>query len=102
MQTHAYSKIWFYLTILPSVVVLLGSILVTSAYIFKWGVENEIPVAMLLALFFAEISMVISGLGIVGFIKTRPKTTRVKTLGLWNVLLLITACVIGYNIFMIL
>jgi len=102
MQTHASSKIWFYLTILPSLVVLLGSTLVTSAYTFKWGIDNEIPVAMLLALFFAEISMVISGLGIVGFIKTRPKTTGVKSLGFWNVLLLVTACVIGYNIFMIL
>jgi len=102
MQTHASSKIWFYLTILPSVIVLLGITLVTSSYIFKWGVDSEIPVAMLLALFFSEFSMVISGLGIVGFIKTRPKTTGIKFLGLWNVLLLVTACVIGYNIFMIL
>ena len=102
MQTHASSKIWFYLTILPNFVILLGLTLVFSAYSFKWGVESEIPVAMLLALFFAEISMVIAGLGIVGFIKTKPKTTKIKYLGFWNVLLMVTACVIGYNIFMIL
>lgn len=102
MQTHASSKIWFYLTVLPSFFVLLGLTLVTSAYTFEWGVDGEIPVAMLLALFFSEFSMVISGLGIVGFIKTKPKNTGVKFLGFWNVMLLITACVIGYNIFMIL
>ena len=102
MQTHASSKIWFYLSILPSLIVLLGITLVSSAYIFKWGINSEVPVAMLLALFFSEFSMVIAGLGIVGFIKTRPKTTGIKFLGLWNVLLLVTACVIGYNIFMIL
>ncbi len=88
--------------IFPSFVILLGLILVFSAYTFNWGVESEIPIAMLLALFFAEISMVIAGLGVVGFIKAKPKTAKIKYLGLWNVLLMITACITGYNIFMIL
>ncbi len=102
MRTHAASNIWLYLMILPTLVILLGLTLVFSAYTLNWGVESEIPVAMLLALFFAEISMVIAGLGIVGFIKTNPKTTKIKYLGLWNVSLMITACITGYNIFMIL
>ena len=102
MQKTPLSKIWFYLTILPTFAILLGLTLVFSAHLFKWGVESEIPAAMLLALFFAEISMVICGLGIVGFIKTKPKTTKNKFLVFWNVLLMVTACVIGYNIFMIL
>jgi len=102
MQNQVLSKIWFYLMILPNFVILLGLTLVFSAYTFKWGVNSDVPVAMLLALFFAEIGMVIAGLGIVGFIKTKPKTTGIKFLGFWNVLLLVTACVIGYNIFMIL
>ncbi|RDH85633.1 MAG: hypothetical protein DIZ80_01505 [endosymbiont of Galathealinum brachiosum] len=100
MQTHASSKVWFFLTILPNFVILLGSTLVFSAYTFKWGVESDIPIAMLLTLFFAEIGMVIAGLGVVGFIKTKPKTTKIKALGFWNVILMVTACVIGYNIFM--
>ncbi len=100
MQTHAPSKIWFYLTILPNFVILTGLILVYSANTFKWGLENQIPVSMLLGLFFAEFSMVISGLGIVGFIKTKPKTKNIKYLGLWNVLLMTAACVTDYNIFM--
>ena len=102
MRTHTSSNIWLYLMILPTLVILLGLTLVLSAYTLNWGVESEIPVAMLLALFFAEISMVIAGLGVVGFIKTKPKTTKIKYLGLWNVLLMITACITGYNIFMIL
>lgn len=100
MPTQVSSKIWFYLMILPNFVILLGLTLVLSAYSFKWGVESDIPVAMLLALFFSEIGMVIAGLGIVGFIKTKPKTTKIKYLGFWNVLLMVTACIIVYNIFM--
>lgn len=93
-------KIWFYLSILPNFVVLLGLTLVFLANTYQWGIENEIPVSMLLGLFFSEFSMVIAGLGFVGFIKTSPKSTGVKFLGLWNVILLVSACVIGYNIFM--
>ncbi|MCW9048466.1 MAG: hypothetical protein OQK46_10345 [Gammaproteobacteria bacterium] len=93
-------KIWFYLSILPNFVVLLGLTLVFLASTYQWGIANEIPVSMLLALFFSEFSMVIAGLGFVGFIKTRPKSRGVTFIGIWNVLLLITACVIGYNIFM--
>ena len=93
-------KIWFYLSILPNFVVILGLTLVFFANTFQWGIENEIPVSMLLGLFFAEFSMVIAGLGIVGFIKTRPKSRVIKFLGTWNVLLMVSACIIGYNIFM--
>jgi len=95
-------KIWFYISILPSLMTFIGLTLVYIANVFSWGVEIEVPIYMLLALFFAEITMVISGLGIVAFIKSTPKTGPVKWLGIWNTILLISACIIGYNIFMIL
>jgi len=95
-------KIWLYISILPSLMTFIGLTLVYIANVFTWGSEINVPTPMLLALFFAEITMVISALGIVAFIKSTPKTTAVKWLGLLNTILLISACVIGYNIFMIL
>jgi len=95
-------KIWFYISILPSLMTFIGLILVYIANAFSWGVEIKVPIPILLALFFAEIIMVISGLGIVAYIKSTPKTATVKWLGIWNTLLLISACIIGYNIFMVL
>jgi len=95
-------KIWFYISILPSLITFTGLVLYYIANMFSWGIEINVPTPLLLALFFSEFTMVISGLGIVAFIKTTQKTAIVKWLGLWNSILLISACTIGYNIFMVL
>lgn len=100
MNDTKSSKIWFYIIFLPCLITLLGLTIVYTAREFQWGSELQIPVHMLLGLFFAEFTMVISGLGIVGFIKSKPKTGFIKLMGLLNVLIMITACIIGYNIFM--
>lgn len=102
MSESKSSKIWFYILFLPSFLAISGLLVVLSAHTFEWGVESKIPAAMLLALFFAELTMVISGLGIAAFIKSRPKTTLIKWLGLWNLTILITAGITGFNIFMVL
>lgn len=94
------SKIWFYIFFLPSILVVLGLSIVFTAIIFEWGSEDKIPVAMLIGLFFAELTMVISALGIVAFIKSRPKAPILKAIGWWNIAVLITSGIAGYNIFM--
>lgn len=96
------SKIWFYILFLPSVLAILALSIVFSAYTFEWGAGNDIPAALLLGLFFSELTMVISGLGIAAFIKSKPKTAFIKTMGLWNIIVLIAAGITGYNIFMVL
>lgn len=101
MPNSNSSKIWFYILFLPSCLAILGLLVVFSAYTFEWGVDDKIPAALLLGLFFAELTMVISGLGIAAFIKSRPKTTLIKGMGLWNIAILITAGITGYNIFMV-
>ena len=95
-------KIWFYILFIPTILSILGLSLVFTAYTFDWGSNANIPVAMLVGLFFAELTMVVSGLGIVAFIKSTPKTVVIKAMGLWNILILIVAAVTGYNIFMVL
>ena len=94
------SGIWFYLLLLPSILVVLGLSFVFAAISFEWGSESKIPAAMLIGLFFAELTMVISALGIVAFIKSRPKALFLKAIGLWNIAVLIIAGITGYNIFM--
>ncbi len=96
------SKIWFYILFLPSVFTVLGLSFAFAAVTFEWGSEANIPAAMLLGLFFAELTMVVSGLGLVSFIKFRPKTPFIKVIGFWNIVVLITAGIIGYRIFMLL
>lgn len=94
--------IWFYILFLPSALAILGLSVVYSANRFEWGSQFNIPVDLLAGLFFAELTMVISGLGIAAYIKSKQKTTVVKVMGLWNVLILIVAAVTGYGIFMVL
>ena len=96
------SRIWTYLLFLPSFLVVLSLSIVFAAITFKWGSEAKIPAAMLIGLFFAELTMVISALGIVAFIKSRPKAPILKTFGLLNIVILITAGISGYTIFMLL
>lgn len=93
-------KIWFYIMFFPSILALLGISVVFFAHAYEWGAAVSIPGPLLIGLFFAELTMVISGLGIAAFIKSTPKTTFVKAMGLWNVLLLMVSGTIGYNIFM--
>ena len=106
-QSHIMSKlksltIWFYILFIPSISAILGLSIAFIADTFDWGSKANIPVALLVGLFFAELTMVISGLGIVAFIKSKPKTAIIKAMGLWNILILIVAAVTGYNIFMVL
>ena len=101
MPDSKSSKIWFYILFLPSLLAIFGLLLVLTAYTYEWGVNNKIPAALLLGLFFAELTMVISGLGIAAFIKSRPKTLLIKAMGLWNLAILVTAGITGYNIFMV-
>ena len=96
------SKIWFYLLFLPTILVVLGLSIVFTAITLEWGSESKIPAAMLIGLFFAELTMVISALGIVAFIKSRPTAPYLKAIGLWNIAILIAAGITGYNIFMLL
>ena len=96
------SKIWFYILFLPSVLTVLGLGFVFAAVTFEWGSEANIPAAMLTGLFFAELTMVVSGLGLVAFIKSTPKTPFLKVIGIWNIAVLITAGITGYKIFMLL
>ena len=102
MPALKVSKIWIYLLFLPSVLVVLGLALVFTATSLEWGSESKIPAAILIGLFFAELSMVISALGVVAFIKSRPKALIFRAFGLWNIVILITAGITGYNIFMLL
>ncbi|MCW9013429.1 MAG: hypothetical protein OQL06_06565 [Gammaproteobacteria bacterium] len=83
----------------PSVIAFTGITLAICARTFQWGADNDIPAANLIALFFAEITMVASGLGIAAYIKSRYKTAKVKLLGLWNLFMLIISGMLGYNIF---
>lgn len=99
MSNKPVSKAWMYMSIIPSLVAALGIVLVTSANLMQWGAESEIPAARLMALFFAEITMVACGLGIAGYVKSPNKTPKIKLLGLWNLCLLIVSGILGYKIF---
>ncbi len=96
------SKIWFYILFMPSVFTVLGLSFVFAAISLEWGSEAKIPAGMLIGLFFAELTMVVSGLGIVAFIKSTPKTPFFKAIGFWNIVVLIIAGITGYKIFMLL
>lgn len=94
------SKIWFYILFIPSILAVMGSGIVFIANSFEWGSESGIPAAMLIGLFFAEVTMVISALGIIAYIKIRPQAPVLKAIGVWNIVVLIVAGIIGFNIFM--
>ena len=72
-------KIWFCILFLPSIFSLLGLILVLTAYVFDLESSQNIPVTQLVGLLFAELTMVVSGLGIVAYIKSMPKTVLSKS-----------------------
>ena len=102
MSEFKKTSIWFYILFMPSILAILGLSVVYIAYTFEWGSKTNIPVDLLAGLFFAELTMVISGLGIAAFIKSTPKTAVIKVMGLWNILILIVAGITGYSIFMVL
>ena len=99
MPEQKASRTWIVMSIIPSVIASIGIALVICANIFQWGAENDIPASRLLALFFAEITMVACGLGIAGYIKSKDKTGKIKLLGLWNLVMLIVSGTIGFKIF---
>lgn len=100
MSREVSSKIWFYILFLPTVFSLQGLGIVYMSNVYEWGSELNIPATQLLGLFFAELTMVISGLGIVAFIKSVPKTTVINFMGLWNIVILVLSGINGYIIFM--
>ncbi|MCP3851161.1 MAG: hypothetical protein GY694_13115 [Gammaproteobacteria bacterium] len=91
------TKIWFYASVVPFFVAILGSILAYISYTQQWGGDDK--VATVIAVFFCEIVMVVAAFGALSYMK-QEKTSTTKKIQLANILIAICGAVMGVYLFL--
>ena len=92
-------KVWTLFSILPVIVAVLGYGL--SYLVQQQAQGSDVPIAHAIRFTLAELLMLVAGLGIIAYIKTRHDgAPRTKLFGLLNVIILFGSGVIGFNAFL--
>ncbi len=74
---------WFYVSLFPILVATIGLIVSIMAYTQGWGVDKN--GALIVRVFFCEITFVIAVLGLVSYMRQPDKTVIVKNIRWLNV-----------------
>ncbi len=99
MNSNTKSSVWLYITFIPSIFALLGATLTTVSLTQQWGGDTK--AAYVFALFFAEISLVISTAGLLAYyLKISKKTTLANVVSKTNWAILFSAIAIGLYLFL--
>ncbi len=91
------NKIWYYVSLFPSLAALIGMSLAYVSYTQQWGGDEKI--ATVIAVFFCEIVMVIAVFGSLSYMKQERTPTTKKILFL-NMAIAITGALSGIYLFL--
>ena len=91
------TKIWSYVSLVPSLAALIGLTLAYTSYTQQWGGGDKI--ATVIAVFFCEIVMVIAAFGSLSYMK-QESTSKTKKILMMNISLAIIGAVAGVYLFL--
>jgi len=91
------NKIWFYVSLFPSLAAMIGLSMAYLSYAQQWGGDNKI--ATVIAVFFCEIVMVISAFGAISYMKQEKELITQRILYL-NIGLAILGASSGIYLFL--
>jgi uncharacterized membrane protein YidH (DUF202 family) len=97
-NNNSSNRIWFYVSLLPLSLLILE--LIAMLIIYQQFIE-ELKLVSMFGIFFAEITMVISALGILAYLKSTEKNNNNKNIAKLNLLILISAFFTGLFLFLI-
>lgn len=89
-------KTWFYVSLLPILVAVIGMALAYMAYTQQWG--GSAKIATVTAVFFCEIVMVVAALGALSYMK-QEKTATTKKILLIDISIAVTGALSGIYLF---
>ncbi|MCW8885035.1 MAG: hypothetical protein OQK12_07230 [Motiliproteus sp.] len=89
---------WHYVTLLPTFMAMIAVTLSVSAWFGEWGGGTKL--ATVISVFFAEMMMVISAAGLLGYLRQETRCRRRKVIALWNLFLLLGAALCGIYLFL--
>lgn len=90
-------KMWFYASIFPSFVALLGLTLAYLSYTLQWGGGDKI--STVIAVFFCEIVMVVAAFGALTYMK-QEKTGKTKKIQMMNISIAFLGALSGIYLFL--
>lgn len=90
-------NIWFYASIFPFFVALLGLTLAYLSYTLQWGGGDKISVVI--SVFFCEIVMVVAAFGALTYMK-QEKTSKTKIIQIMNISIAILGALSGVYLFL--
>ncbi|MCW8929529.1 MAG: hypothetical protein OQL19_04745 [Gammaproteobacteria bacterium] len=90
-------KMWFYASVFPFFVAILGSVLAYLSYTQQWGGGDKI--STVIAVFFCEIVMVVAAFGALSYMK-QEKTVKTKRIQLTNIAIAIIGALSGIYLFL--
>ncbi len=91
-------RLWIWLSALPSLLFTVTQILCLLAYVQQWGGSTR--AAYVMALFSAEVCLVLAAAGLLCYLRVTPKTTVARWLARINWGIVLYAVVLGLYLFL--
>ncbi len=91
------TKIWSYVSLVPSLAALIGLTLAYTSYTQQWGGGDKI--ATVIAVFFCEIVMVISVFGALSYMK-QERTDKSRKILFMNIAIAVLGASTGIYLFL--
>jgi len=91
--------LWFYASLLAGAAALIGFVLALLPHVFMQGAD-AVGLSLVLGIFFSEFVMVLSALGLLGYLKTHERTVTVRRIAKLNGLLLVSGFFTGLWLFL--
>lgn len=89
---------WLYVSFLPITFAIIGLIISTIAHVQNWGADKN--GAMIVTVFFCEITFVVSMLGLLAYMRQPEKTPLVKNMRWLNAALVLSTLLISVYLFL--
>lgn len=90
--------LWFVVSIIPTFFMAIGTAITLTSYLQLWGGSTQ--ASTVIGVFFAEITLVITALGLLGYLRTHHKTTLVKNIARFNWCIVAYAVTAGLYLFL--
>jgi len=91
------NKIWYYVSLFPSLAALIGMSMAYVSYTQQWGGDEKI--ATVIAVFFCEIVMVIAAFASLSYMK-QARTSTTKKILILNISIAMTGALSGIYLFL--
>ncbi len=98
MDKPQKQTVWFIASIMPAFFMVIGTAITLIAYLQLWGGSTQ--ASTVIGVFFAEILLVITALGLLGYLRTHHKTPLVKKIARFNWCIVAYAVTAGLYLFL--